>query len=177
MIKTNIDNKTSKNFKHEAEHDTLHGIQRYYTRTQQGEYANNYFVEPRETCPLDVLNDSSRFVIVTFDKMDNYLVIGGKRYYLNRFNSIKCTDHVRSRLAVIDLHELKAGKAYDFDEKFAHRYTARFKDFDELETLARQQYAENGCPYFKQIAQYIPTTKRCNYFYEPSFDLGSRAAI
>ena len=40
----------------------LQGIQRYYQRTKQGEYSNNYYIEPRETCPLYVLNSDDRFV-------------------------------------------------------------------------------------------------------------------
>ena len=107
----------SKSFKHEE----AQGIQRYYQRTRQGQYGNTYYIEPREDCPLDVLNDCERFVIVNFDKLDNYLVINSKRYYLNRFNSVKGTDKVASRVAVVDLKELKKSKAYDFDSKYARR--------------------------------------------------------
>ena len=160
----------SKNFKHED----AQGIQRYYQRTVQGRYANTYYIEPKETCPMDVLNDPQRFVVVTFDKLDNYIVVGGKRYYLTRFNAIKGTDHVASRIAVVDLHELKHSKAYDFDPKFARRYTSRFKDFAELKALAEQQWLENGSPYVKQTAMYNENTKKCSYYYSPSFRLGAR---
>lgn len=153
---------------------TEQGIQQYYQRTQQGQYGNTYYIEPRPQCPLDVLNDRTRFVIVNFDKLDNYLVIAGKRYYLNHVNSIKGTDKVRSRIAVVDLHELKKSKDYDFDNKFARRYTARFRDFDELRELAKQQWLENGAPYVKQSAMYNPDTKKCSYYYTPSFSLGAR---
>ena len=40
--------------------EKLQGIQRYYQRTRQGEYGNNYYIEPRETCPLYVLNSEDR---------------------------------------------------------------------------------------------------------------------
>lgn len=157
-----------------TEHDVPQGIQRYYQRTQQGKYANTYYLEPKETCPMDVLNNPQRFVIVTFDKLDGYIVVNNKRYYLTRYNSIKGTDHVRSRIAVVDLHELKNSKAYDFDNKFCRRYTTRFKDFDELRELAKQQWLENGAPYIKQTAMYNENTKKCSYYYTPSFKLGAR---
>lgn len=150
------------------------GIARYYQRTQQGKYGNCYYIEPREDCPLDVLNDKTRFVIVNFDKLDNYVVVSGKRYYLNHVNSIKGTDKVASRVAVVDLHELVKSKPYDFDSKFARRYTSRFRDFDELKSLARQQWLENGTPYIKQSAMYNENTGKCSYYYTPSFSLGAR---
>lgn len=92
----------------------LQGIQRYYTRTQQGEHGNNYYIEPRETCPLYILNSDDRFVIVTFNKADNYIVVNNKRYYLNKYNSVKCTDKIPQRVAVIDLDELQKSKTYDY---------------------------------------------------------------
>ena len=83
--------------------EKLQGIQRYYQRTRQGEYGNNYYIEPRETCPLYVLNSDDRFVVVTFDRDDNYVVVDNKRYYLNKYNSIKATDKIQQRVAVVDL--------------------------------------------------------------------------
>lgn len=150
------------------------GIQQYYQRTQQGQYGNTYYIEPKETCPMDVLNDPQRFVVVTFDKLDGYIVVNQKRYYLTRFNSIKGTDHVASRVAIIDIKELEHSKAYKFDQKYARRYTSRFKDFDELRELAKQQWLENGSPYVKQTAMYNENTKKCSYYYSPSFRLGAR---
>lgn len=170
MEQSNTKQNDSKNF----EHEDRQGIARYYQRTQQGQYGNCYYIEPKETCPMNILNDTERFVVVTFDKLDNYIVVSGKRYYLDRRNSIKGTDHVRSRVAVIDLHELKNSKAYDFDNKFCRRYTARFKDFDELKELAKQQWLENGSPYVKQTAMYNADTQKCSYYYSPSFSLGAR---
>ncbi len=147
----------------------LQGIQRYYTRTVQGEHGNNYYIEPRETCPLYVLNSDDRFVIVTFDKNDNYIVVDNKRYYLNKYNSIKATDKITQRVAVVDLDELQKSKGYPYNDRFSHRYTSTFKSFDELKHLAMSQYERNGIPYVKQLAQYNENTATCSYVYEPSF--------
>lgn len=147
----------------------LQGIQRYYQRTIQGEYANNYYIEPRETCPLYILNSDDRFVVVPFDKNDNYIVVNNKRYYLNKYNSIKATDKISQRVAVVDLDELQKGKPYDFNPKFSHRFTSKFESFDELKRLAMKQYERNGIPYVKQLAQYDEKTATCSYIYEPSF--------
>ena len=62
----------------------LQGIQRYYTRTIQGEHANTYYIEPRETCPMYILNSDDRFVVLAFDRDDNYIVVDDKRYYLSK---------------------------------------------------------------------------------------------
>ena len=149
--------------------EKLQGIQRYYTRTVQGEYANNYYIEPKETCPLYILNSDDRFVVVTFDKDDNYIVVNNKRYYLNKYNSIKATDKISQRVAVVDLDELQKGKPYDFNPNFSHRYTSSFESFDELRHLAMKQYESNGIPYVKQVAVYNEKTATCSYIYEPSF--------
>lgn len=138
--------------------EKLQGIQRYYQRTRQGEYGNNYYIEPRETCPLYVLNSDDRFVVV-----DN------KRYYLNKYNSIKATDKIQQRVAVVDLDELQKSKGYPYSDKFSHRYTSVFESFDELKHLAMSQYERNGIPYVKQLAQYNENTATCSYVYEPSF--------
>ena len=148
---------------------TLQGIQRYYTRTVQGEFDNTYYIEPRETCPLYVLNSDDRFVIVTFDRDDNYIVVNNKRYYLNKYNSIKATDKISQRVAIVDLDELQKSKPYQYSSKFSHRYTSKFESFDELKRLAMQQYEHNGIPYVKQLAQYDEKTATCSYIYEPSF--------
>ena len=149
--------------------EKLQGIQRYYTRTVQGEYANNYYIEPKETCPLYILNSDDRFVVVTFDKDDNYIVVNNKRYYLNKYNSIKATDKISQRVAIVDLDELQKGKPYDFNPNFSHRYTSSFESFDELRHLAMKQYESNGIPYVKQVAVYNEKTATCSYIYEPSF--------
>lgn len=149
--------------------EKLQGIQRYYQRTKQGEYGNNYYIEPRETCPLYVLNSDDRFVIVTFDRDDNYIVVNNKRYYLNKYNSIKATDKISQRVAIVDLDELQKSKAYPFSSKFSHRFTSKFESFDELRHLAMKQYESNGIPYVKQLAQYDEKTTKCSYIYEPSF--------
>ena len=149
--------------------EKLQGIQRYYTRTVQGEYANNYYIEPKETCPLYILNSDDRFVVVTFDKDDNYIVVNNKRYYLNKYNSIKATDKISQRVAIVDLDELQKGKPYDFNPNFSHRYTSSFESFDELRHLAMKQYESNCIPYVKQVAVYNEKTATCSYIYEPSF--------
>lgn len=148
---------------------TLQGIQRYYQRTVQGEHANTYYIEPRQTCPLCVLNSDDRFVIVAFDRDDNYIVVNNKRYYLNKYNSIKATDKIQQRVAIVDLDELQKSKAYQYSDRFSHRYTSKFESFDELKRLAMQQYEHNGIPYVKQLAQYDEKTATCSYIYEPSF--------
>lgn len=147
----------------------LQGIQRYYTRTQQGEFANTYYIEPRETCPLYILNSDDRFVVITFDKDDNYIVVDNKRYYLNKYNSIKCTDKIKQRVAVLDLDELQKSKAYPYSDRFSHSFTSSFESFDELKRLAMQQYERNGIPFVKQVAVYDEKTAQCSYVYEPSF--------
>ena len=147
----------------------LQGIQRYYTRTIQGEHANTYYIEPRETCPMYILNSDDRFVVLAFDRDDNYIVVDDKRYYLNKYNSVKATDKIQQRVAVVDLDELQKSKAYPYSSKFSHRYTSSFKSFDELRHLAMQQCERNGIPYIKQIAVYDEKTATCSYVYEPSF--------
>lgn len=147
----------------------LQGIQRYYQRTRQGEHGNNYYIEPRETCPLYILNSDDRFVIVAFDKDDNYIVVDNKRYYLNKYNSIKCTDKIQQRVAIVDLDELQKSKAYPYSDRFSHRFTSSFESFDELRHLAMKQYESNGVPFIKQVAIYDEKTATCSYVYEPSF--------
>lgn len=149
--------------------EKLQGIQRYYQRTKQSEYGNTYYLEPRETCPLYVLNSDDRFVVIIFDKDDNYIVVDNKRYYLNKYNSIKATDKIQQRVAIVDLDELQKGKPYDFNPNFSHRYTSSFKSFDELKRLAMKQYERNGVPFVKQVAVYNEETATCSYIYEPSF--------
>ena len=147
----------------------LQGIQRYYQRTKQGEFGNTYYIEPRETCPLYILNSDDRFVVISFDKDDNYIVVDDKRYYLNKYNSIKATDKIQQRVAIVDLDELQKSKGYPYSDKFSHRYTSSFESFDELRHLAMKQYESNGIPYVKQLAQYDEKTATCSYIYEPSF--------
>ena len=152
------------------EEKSLKGIQRYYTRTRQGAHGNNYYLEPKQTCPVDVLNDKERFVILTFDKDDDYIVINNQRYYLNKYNSIKATDKIQQRVAIVDLKELKKSKPYKYDKKFDHEHTSKFTSFDELEQLAKQQWLVNKALYIKQVALYNEKEKRCRYYYEPFCD-------
>ena len=147
----------------------LQGIQRYYQRTKQGEFGNTYYIEPRETCPLYILNSDDRFVVISFDKDDNYIVVDDKRYYLNKYNSIKATDKIQQRVAVVDLDELQKSKGYPYSSNFKHKYTSEFRSFDELKHLALVQYERNGVPFVKQITQYDKNTGKISYIYEPSF--------
>lgn len=147
----------------------LTGIARFYHRRRIDEHGASYYVEARELCPLSVLNDEDRFLVVTFDHDDDYLVIAGKRVYLTPANSIKCTSNLACRLAVVDLDELEHAKRYDFDEKFAHAYTNYYDSFDELRQIARSQYAEGGAVWIKQSALYDAKTDRCSYYYSTSY--------
>lgn len=144
-------------------------IQRFYTRTRQGKYGNSYYLEPSEMCPLDVLKDKRRFVILTFDKADDYVVISGRRYYLNRWNSLKCTDKEQRRVAVVDIKALKESKDYPYDSKYRHKHTLEVDSFSILEAEAERQYSYNGLPYVRQIARYDKKANVCSYVYEPSF--------
>ena len=144
-------------------------IQRYYTRTRQGSHGNCYYLEPSDMCPISVLQDKRRFVILTFDKSDGYIVVAGKRYYLNRWNALKCTDKTSRRIAVVDLKALKQSKAYPFDSKYKHEHTLIVDSFNTLEAEASRQYSFNGSPYVRQVAHYDAKTNKCSYVYEPSF--------
>lgn len=147
----------------------LTGIARYYHRRRLDPHGASYYLEARELCPLDVLNQPNRFLVVTFDHDDDYLVVANHRVYLTPTNSIKCTSNVECRLAVVDLYELEHSKQYDFDDKFAHAYTNYFDSFDELRQISRSQYAEGGAVWIKQSALYDAKTDRCSYYYSTSY--------
>lgn len=147
----------------------LSGISRYYHRRRLDDHGASYYVEARELCPLNVLNTPDRFLVVTFDHDDDYIVVAGKRVYLTPENSIKCTSNIECRLAVVDLDELEHAKRYDFDDKFAHAYTNIFNSFDELRQIARDQYSEGGAVWIKQSAIYNSEADRCSYYYSTSY--------
>ena len=130
----------------------LTGIQRFYHRRRIDDHGASYYVEARELCPLDVLNTPDRFLVVTFDQADDYIVVADKRVYLTPANSIKCTSNIECRLAVVDLDELEHAKQYDFDAKFSHTYTNIFDSMDELRQIARDQYSRGGAVWIKQSA-------------------------
>lgn len=144
-------------------------IEKFYTRTKQGKYGSCYYLEPSEMCPINILQEKRRFVILTFDKSDGYIVVSGKRYYLNRHNSLKCTDKTQRRIAVVDLEALKKSKGYPYDKKYRHEHTLEVQDFATLEAEAERQYSYNGLPYIRQIAKYDANSNVCSYLYEPSF--------
>ena len=147
----------------------LSGIQRFYHRRRLDSHGASYYVEPRELCPLHVLNQPDRFLVVTFDHDDDYLVVANHRVYLTPTNSIKCTSNIACRLAVVDLDELEHAKRYDFDDKFAHTYTNYYDSFDELRKIARDQYSKGGSVWIKQSAIYDAKTDRCDYYYSTSY--------
>ena len=147
----------------------LSGIQRFYHRRRLDSHGASYYVEARELCPLDVLNQSNRFLVVTFDHDDDYIVVANKRVYLTPANSIKCTSNIACRLAVVDLDELEHAKQYDFDDKFAHTYTNYYDSMDELRQIARSQYNEGGAVWIKQSALYDAKADRCDYYYSTSY--------
>ena len=148
---------------------SLIGIQRFYHRRRLDAHGASYYVEPRELCPLSVLNDEDRFCVVTFDHDDDYLVVANHRVYLTPKNSIKCTSNVECRLAVVDLDELEHAKRYDYDEKFAHTYTNIFDSMDELRQIARDQYSRGGAVWIKQSAIYDAKSDCCDYYYSTSY--------
>ena len=155
----------------QSQHKTYkkYDIERFYNRTRQGQFGNTYYVEPSDMCPLDILKVQDRFIILTFDKKDDYIVVGGRRYYLNHTNSIKCTDKQELRVAVVDLKALKKSKSYVYDDKYHHKHTLEVDSFEDLAQEAKRQYSFNGLPYIRQVAKYDPQTKTCQYIYEPSF--------
>lgn len=146
----------------------LQGIQRYYHRLRQSESGSDYYIEPRESCPIDVLDKDNKFVILTFDKDDDYVVVNDHRYYLTKRAAVKATDKLQRRIAVVDIDELEQSKPYTFKEKFTRQNTLKVDSFDDLRKLARDQYAVNGSPFIKQIL------RQNRYYYEPSF---SRQAV
>lgn len=154
----------------------LQGINRYYHRLMQNEHHNSYYIEPADWCPISVLNQRDRFVVLRFDRDDDYIVVNNKRYYLNKFNAVKGTMNIKKRIAIVDLYELEKSKSYNFNMDYHRKYTAVFDSFDQLHKIARQQYSENGAPYFKQTADYNEDTQTCTYVFEPSFRSSTVAA-
>ena len=144
----------------------LTGIARYYHRRRLDDHGASYYVEARELC---LLNTHDRFIVVTFDHDDDYIVVAGKRVYLTPANSIKCTSNIACRLAVVDLDELEHSKRYDFDDKFAHAYTNYYDSMDELRQIARSQYDKGGAVWIKQSAIYDAKADRCDYYYSTSY--------
>lgn len=146
----------------------LQGIQRYYHRLRQSENGSDYYIEPQTSCPIDVLNRQDKFVILTFDKDDDYVVIDNQRYYLTKRVAVKATNKLQRRIAVVDIDELEQSKPYKFDSKFTRQNTLKVNSFDDLRKLAKDQYTVNGSPFIKQIL------RQNRYYYEPSF---SRQAV
>lgn len=148
------------------------GITRYYTlRRLDDTHGATYYITPKDTCPLNILNQRGRFVVVCFDPADDYLVVNGRRYYLTPKTAIKATPNHAPRIAVVDIDELEHTKFYDFKPSYTRHYTATFKDFAELRDLARSQWSRGGAPWLKQTALYDEAGKAYKYYYETSFSL------
>lgn len=144
-------------------------ISTYYNRQVLNEHGNTYVIAPRDTTPMDVLNDKRRFAILAIDPADDYVVVAGKRYYLNKYNSMKCAKNVTPRVVLVDIEQLKQTKAYDFDEKYARKFTLKFDKWEQLEQTAEQQWQVGGTPWVKQTAIWSEQTKSCTYTYQLSF--------
>lgn len=149
-------------------------IAQFYERKSLNKFGNTYVIKMRADVSLDVLNSDDRFVVLCFDRDDNYVVVANKRYYLTHVNAIKCTDKIRQRVALVDIDNLEHSNAYDFDNKFTRDFTAQFANFDELRKLAKQQYDANGTVSIKQIATYDTVSKSCTYAYEPSYFISAQ---
>lgn len=139
------------------------GIQRYYHRLRQSENGSDYYIEPRNTCPINILNCDNKFAVITFDRDDDYIVVDNKRYYLTKQVAIKGTNKLQRRIAVVDIDEMEQSKSYKFDEKFTRQYTLKVDSFDQLRQLAMDQFEKNGAPFIKQLL------RDGHYLYEPSF--------
>lgn len=146
------------------------GITRYYERRRADDTNGaTYYITPKDTCPLDVLNQRGRFVVVCFDPVDDYLVVDGRRYYLTPQTAIKATPNHEPRIAVVDIDELEHTKSYNFDPAYTRHYTATFKAFAELRALARYQWNQGGSPWIRQTALYDEAGQLYKYYYETSF--------
>ncbi|MCZ0891712.1 hypothetical protein O0Z71_04550 [Ligilactobacillus saerimneri] len=148
---------------YKQENKQLTGIQRYYHRLRQSESGSDYYIEPRESCPINILNCDNKFAVITFDRDDDYIVVGNKRYYLTKQVAIKGTNKLQRRIAVIDIDEMEQSKSYKFDKKFTRQYTLKVDSFNQLRQLAMDQFEHNGAPFIKQLL------RDGQYIYEPSF--------
>lgn len=152
-----------------AHQQPAQGITRYYERRRANDqHGATYYITPKDTCPLDVLNQAGRFVVVCFDPADDYLVVDGRRYYLTPKTAIKATPNHAPRVAIVDIDELEHTKYYDFKPSYTRHYTAIFKDFAELRALAQYQWNQGGAPWLKQTAL-CNGGRLVTYYYETSF--------
>lgn len=144
-------------------------ISKYYQRQVLNKHGNTYIIQPRSTAPMDVLNDQHRFAILAIDPADDYIVVNNKRYYLNKFNSMKCAKNVAPRVVLVDINQLKQTKAYDFNDKYSRKYTLKFDSWQQLEQTAEEQWQLGGTPWVKQTAIWNKETQSCTYTYQLSF--------
>lgn len=148
---------------------STNSISAYYQRQVLNKHGNTYLITPRATVPMDVINNKKRFVILAIDPNDDYVVVAGKRYYLNKYNSMKCTKAVTPRIVLVDINQLKQTKAYAFDSKYARKYTLKFDSWQQLEQTAEEQWNAGGTPWVKQVAIWNKETQSCTYTYRLSF--------
>ena len=78
---------------------------------------------------------------------DPFIVVGGKRIYLNYENSIPGL----CRIVLVDIQALELSKKYAFNARYQEfdserdKYNvAKFKSFDEMKKLAKKQYSMNN---------------------------------
>lgn len=76
-----------------------------------------------------------------------FIVVGGKRIYLNYENSIPGL----CRIVLVDIQALELSKKYAFNARYQEfdserdKYNvAKFKSFDEMKKLAKKQYSMNN---------------------------------
>lgn len=144
-------------------------ISTYYNRQVLNKHGNTYIIQPRATAPVSVLNDQHRFAVLAIDPQDDYIVVNNKRYYLNKFNSMKCAKAVSPRIVLVDINQLKQTKPYDFNDKYARKFTLKFDSWQQLEQTAEEQWQLGGTPWIKQTAIWHDDTKSCTYAYQLSF--------
>lgn len=78
---------------------------------------------------------------------DPFIVVAGKRIYLNYENSIPGP----CRIVLVDIRALELSKKYDFNDRYqefdAERdkfHVAKFDSFDEMKKIAKKQYSINN---------------------------------
>lgn len=80
-----------------------------------------------------------------------YIVLGGKRVYLNYKNSIDFGDY-----AILDTDAILETKTYDFNEKFGRDDDVVFADENEMRTLAQEQFDARGAlPQMERVSKWI----------------------
>lgn len=78
---------------------------------------------------------------------DPFILVGGKRVYLNYTNSISSP----FRITLVDIHALECSKQYELNDKYSkidaernNYHIVNFKAFDEMRKLAQKQFEVNN---------------------------------